>query len=262
MSEGLIDADIRRAETLPSEFYADEQYFSKQMERLSDSLQFVGHSSEFTSDLTPIPHLESILKQPLLRTNHESEKHLLSNVCTHRGMLLCQEKKNGKSIQCPYHGRTFDRDGTLKHMPGFENVENFPSASDNLPSLKLKEWFGFEFTSLDSSLKLETILEPIERRMNWWLNDLNLQHDVSRDREWDIDANWILYVDNYLEGFHIPFVHPELNDALANDGYSTECFENAILQIGIANEGDVCFDIPNGSIDAENVCSYYVDYPT
>ena len=151
MSEGLIDADIRKAETLPSEFYTDEQHFSKQMERLSDSLQFVGHSSEFTSDLTPIPHLESILKQPLLRTNHDSEKHLLSNVCTHRGMLLCQEKKNGKSIQCPYHGRTFDRDGTLKHMPGFENVENFPSASDNLPSLKLKEWFeGTMFIEFES----------------------------------------------------------------------------------------------------------------
>ncbi len=151
MSEGLIDADIRKAETLPSEFYTDEQHFSKQMERLSDSLQFVGHSSEFTSDLTPIPHLESILKQPLLRTNHDSEKHLLSNVCTHRGMLLCQEKKNGKSIQCPYHGRTFDRDGTLKHMPGFENVENFPSASDNLPSLKLKEWFAYSEASATAS---------------------------------------------------------------------------------------------------------------
>ncbi|MGB1954136.1 MAG: aromatic ring-hydroxylating oxygenase subunit alpha [Candidatus Poseidoniaceae archaeon] len=258
MSEVNIDADIRKAETLPSEFYTDEQHFSKQIERLSQSLQFVGHSSEFTFDLTPIPHLESILKQPLLRTNQESEKHLLSNVCTHRGMLLCQEKKNGKSIQCPYHGRTFHRNGELKHMPGFEGVENFPSPSDDLPSLNLKEWFGFEFTSLDPALRLETILKPIEQRMNWWLNDLDLEHDASRDRQWDIDANWILYVDNYLEGFHIPFVHPELNDALANDGYSTECFENAVLQVGMANEGDVCFEIPNDSIDAgKRIAAYY-----
>jgi choline monooxygenase len=173
-------------------------------------------------------------------------------------MLLCQEKKNGKSIQCPYHGRTFDRDGTLKHMPGFENVENFPSPSDNLPTLELKQWFGFEFTTLDSSLKLETMLKPIEQRMDWWLNDLNLQHDASRDREWDINANWILYVDNYLEGFHIPFVHPELNDALAYNGYSTECFENAILQVGMANEGDVYFEIPDDSIDAgKRIAAYY-----
>ena len=258
MTEGIIDADIRKAETLPSEFYTDDLHFSKQMEGLGQSLQFVGHTSEFTSDMTPIPHLELILNQPLLRTNHASVNLLLSNVCTHRGMLLCQEKKNGKSIQCPYHGRTFDRDGTLKHMPGFENVENFPSASDNLPSLELKEWFGFEFTTLDSSVKLESILQPIEQRMDWWLKDLKLQHDASRDREWDINANWILYVDNYLEGFHIPFVHPELNDALANHGYSTECFENAVLQVGMANANDVCFDIPEGSIDAgKRIAAYY-----
>ena len=80
MSEGLIDTDIRKAETLPSEFYTSEQHFSKQMERIRQCLQFVGHASEFTSDMTPIPHLESLLKQPLLRTNHDSEKHLLSNV--------------------------------------------------------------------------------------------------------------------------------------------------------------------------------------
>jgi choline monooxygenase len=173
-------------------------------------------------------------------------------------MLLCQEKKNGKSIQCPYHGRTFHRNGELKHMPGFENVENFPSNSDNLPSLDVKEWYGFEFTSFDASKKLNSILQPIEQRMDWWLNDLNLQHDASRDREWDINANWILYIDNYLEGFHIPYVHPELNDALANDGYSTECFENAVLQVGMANEGDVCFDIPEGSVDVgKRIAAYY-----
>ena len=64
MSEGLIDADIRKAETLPSEFYTDKQHYSKQMEVLSKSLQFVGHTSEFTSDMTPVPHLELMLNQP------------------------------------------------------------------------------------------------------------------------------------------------------------------------------------------------------
>ena len=66
------------------------------------------------------------------------------------------------------------------------------------------------------------------------------------------DSNWILYVDNYLEGFHIPFVHPELNNALASDGYSTECFDNAVLQILVAD--DVYFEIPEGSIDAKTCC--------
>tara|TARA_B100001079_G_scaffold54789_1_gene45779 strand:+ start:537 stop:1622 length:1086 start_codon:yes stop_codon:yes gene_type:complete len=258
MSEVIIDPDIRVAQTLPSEFYTEEFHFTKQMEHMSQSIQFVGHSSEFTSDMTPVPHLESVLKQPLLRTNLESDKHLLANVCTHRGMILCHEEKNGKSIRCTYHGRTFQKNGRMKNMPGFEDVENYPTESDDLPSLNLMHWHGFEFTSFDPSLELESILQPIEERLGWWLKDLNLKHDATRDRKWEINANWILYVDNYLEGFHIPFVHPELNEALAKDGYSTECYEHAVLQIGMANKDDVCFNIPDDAVDAgKRIAAYY-----
>ena len=259
MSEAIIDPDIRVAQTLPSEFYTDEKYFSKQMEEMSRSLQFAGHRSEFTSDMTPISHLESILGQPILRTMDGSKTFLLANVCTHRGMILCQESRDGKSIQCPYHGRTFHRDGRLKHMPGFADVGNFPAPSDDLPRLRLSEWFGFEFASFDDAIDIETMMQPVSERMDWWLENLHLEHDPSRDREWAIDANWILYVDNYLEGFHIPFVHPELNNALASDGYSTECFDKAVLQIGLANDtDDVYFEIPEDSIDAgKRVAAYY-----
>ena len=259
MSGDLIDSDIRVAQTLPSEFYTDEKYFTKQVKEMGQSLQFVGHKSEFSFDMTPISHLELILKQPTLRTKHESETFLLSNVCSHRGMILCQEGKNAKSIQCPYHGRTFHRDGRLKHMPGFADVDNFPTPSDDLPRLKLSEWFGFEFASVNDSIDLAAMMQPISKRMDWWLENLQLVHDPSRDREWNIDANWILYVDNYLEGFHIPFVHPELNNALASDGYSTECFGNAVLQVGMADDSDdVCFEIPEGSPDAgKRVAAYY-----
>ena len=144
-------------------------------------------------------------------------------------------------------------------MPGFADVRNFPAQSDDLPRLKLSEWFGFEFASVSDAVDIETMMQPVTQRMDWWLENLHLKHDPSRDREWNIDANWILYVDNYLEGFHIPFVHPELNNALASDGYSTECFDNAVLQIGLANDADdVYFEIPEGSIDAgKRVAAYY-----
>ena len=82
---------------------------------------------------------------------------------------------------------------------------------------------------------------PFKTELDGFSTDF--QYDASRDRDWDIAAHWMLYVDNYLEGFHIPFVHPELNDALANGGYATECFEHGVLQIGLAAEGEVCFDL-------------------
>ena len=256
MSEDLIDSDIRVAKTLPSKFYTDEKRFRKLLKAFKTSWQFVGQSEQFDSIISPVAHLGDILNEPMVRVQDGESAQLLSNVCTHRGMVLCHEHSNNKTIQCPYHGRTFNQDGTMKHMPGFEDVVDFPSEADHLQSFALETSNGFEFTSLNPNVSLEDVLRPLQERIGWFFSDL--KYDSSRDRDWDIDANWMLYVDNYLEGFHIPYVHPELNDALEKDGYSTECFEHGVLQIGMAKDGDVCFDIPESSVDAgKKIAAYY-----
>ena len=137
MSGDLIDSDIRVAKTLPSKFYTDEKRYRKLLKVFKSSWQFVGSSNQFTSDITPMDHIGRLLNQPMLRIQDGDSTHILSNVCTHRGMVLCHEQSDAITIQCPYHGRTFNRDGTLKHMPGFEDVVDFPSEDDNSPSFAL-----------------------------------------------------------------------------------------------------------------------------
>ena len=80
----------------------------------------------------------------------------------------------------------------------------------------------------------------------------------NKDRMHHVKANWALYVDNYLEGFHIPFVHGDLNNVIENDSYKTELFSNGVLQIGYAKPGQVCFDLPKESSDyGNNIAAYY-----
>ena len=134
MSKPLIDADIKKAATLPSSYYTDSSLFLKFFESMNQTWQVIGHESEFHSTVNPLIHLEDVFQQPLIRTNFENETSILANVCTHRGMILCQQSTDQKTIQCPYHGRTFQLNGDLKHMPGFEEVENFPTPSDDLPT--------------------------------------------------------------------------------------------------------------------------------
>ena len=256
MSGDLIDSDIRVAKTLPSKYYTDEKRFRRILKSFKTSWQFVGLSNQFTSQITPIDHIGTLLNEPMVRVQNGESTQMLSNVCTHRGMILCQEQSDSKTIQCPYHGRTFNRYGTMKHMPGFEDVVDFPSEDDHLPSFDFRTWNGFEFTSLRPEVDLEDVLRPMQERIGWFFSDLN--YDSERDRNWDIHANWMLYVDNYLEGFHIPYVHPELNEALDKEEYTTECFEHGVLQIGIANENDVCFKPPESSIDSgKRIAAYY-----
>lgn len=77
-------------------------------------------------------------------------------------------------------------------------------------------------------------------------------------RDYTIDAHWALYVDNYLEGLHIPFVHPGLNRIIDYGNYSSELFRYASLQRVLAMEGEPAFDPHAGTPDlGRRVAAFY-----
>ena len=131
-------------------------------------------------------------------------------------------------------------------MPEFEGVENFPAESDNLPAAPLARWGGFLFASVDPVAAFgEFVAEPsisIELK----------QYSKARlqaTKDYEVNAHWALYCENYLEGFHIPFVHHSLNEVLDYGSYSTETFRYNSMQTGYDKEGRVAafylFVFPN-----------------
>ncbi len=255
MSEELIAADIREARTLPSRFYYDEKLFNVSKSAFN-GWQFALHSSQFQSqNVHPIEHIESITGESIVIVKGE-QVNCLSNICTHRGMRLIEEGCSKKSFRCKYHGRTFDIGGKFRSMPEFEGTIGFPSVEDNLHNFPMAVWDGLHFTSQENDKPVPWA--EIESRIGF-LNIDSFVHDPSRDRDHSVSANWMLYVDNYLEGFHIPFVHPELNQALDYSGYITETFDGGVLQIGKAMEGDVKFDLPKNHPDfGRDIAAYYL----
>ena len=255
MSEDLVADDIRIAKTLPSRFYHDCEIFDTLMS-LFEGWQFAAHQSDFnTNTILPLDHIESVTGEPTILIN-ENNVICLSNICTHRGMRLVSEACKRKTLLCEYHGRTFETNGKLKHMPEFEQAIDFPGDSDNLFSLGLKSWKGMHFVSRKD---LDYIpWEEVASRFDF-LDIESYSHDPNRDRDHSISANWMLYVDNYLEGFHIPFVHPELNQALDYSGYITETFNHGVLQIGKAKSGEVKFNLPENHQDyGQDIAAYYL----
>jgi len=88
------------------------------------------------------------------------------------------------------------------------------------------------------------------------MDKLAAKPELSKD--YTVKANWALYCENYLEGFHIPFVHAGLNQVLDFGEYTTEIFKYSNLQLGIGKKGDVCFDLPPSSPDyGKDVAAYY-----
>ena len=238
MPEDLVAADIRVAKTLPSKFYHDKSLFDSLLS-VFNGWQYAAHDSELeTNAITPLNHIESITGEPTIIVRGDKVE-CLSNICTHRGMRLISQPCNKSTLQCEYHGRTFDLEGNMKHMPEFEQAIGFPSESDNLHKFAMDVWKGLHFISQEDTQQLPW--DELNERFGF-LDIESYVHDPSRDRDHSIAANWMLYVDNYLEGFHIPFVHPELNQTLDYSGYSTEVFEGGVLQIGKGTPHTLCLE--------------------
>jgi choline monooxygenase len=142
-------------------------------------------------------------------------------------------------------------------MPEFKEVENFPSADDNLFQLPVFDWSGFLFTSLGKEKPAEVFLAEMKERIGWLpLEEFRFRPELTR--EYEVEANWALYCENYLEGFHIPFVHADLNAVIDYGNYTTEIFKYSNLQLGIAQDTEDCFALPKDSPDhGRNIAAYY-----
>lgn len=240
-----IDQDIRRARTLASEFYTGERFLDLSKELIfSRAWHFLGHDTEFGT-LTPKILLAGLLNEPVLVSRQESGIKCLSNVCTHRGKILIEEACEASLIRCGYHGRRFSLDGRFLSMPEFEGVEDFPGKDDDLAQLLTAEWKGFHFVSVTNPYAAFDELTTGVSAGDFSYPELRL---TSR-KEYEVNAHWALYCENYLEGFHIPYVHKSLNEVVDYGTYTTEIFRYSSLQTGRDDNGAIAgrylFIFPN-----------------
>ena len=256
-----IHKDIARAHTLPGSFYREPAYFDLVREKVfAHSWHYLAETEviDQAGKVFPLRLLPGVLDEPLLLSrDHQGEMHCLSNVCTHRGKIVVERPGTARLLSCGYHGRCFDLNGRFRSMPGFEQTEDFPSTPDHLPKVSFQKWLGICWGSLFPESDFEEMTRPIRERLAFLpLDEMTFSSEPSTD--YFLDAHWALYVDNYLEGFHIPFVHPALNQALAFDEYDYELYPYCNLQLGVAKEGETCFDIPEGHPDhGQNIYAYY-----
>jgi len=226
-----IDPDIKKASTLPSEFYLDPQFFELSKEKIFErTWHFLCHESEIDL-LKPVTLLPGVIDEPVLIARDGNELRCLSNVCTHRGKILVEEPCKANLIRCGYHGRRFSLDGKFLSMPEFEGVEDFPSKADDLKQLPLANWNGFLFTAIDPLAGFDDFVGEA-----WSVVELDSSCPLrlTARREYSVNAHWALYCENYLEGFHIPYVHKALNEIVDYGSYTTETFRYSSLQTGLS----------------------------
>ncbi len=256
-----MDTNIATAKTLAKNFYLDRSYHETAKEKIfSKTWQFIGDVDQVKENgwVTPVTLLEGYIDEPLiLSRDKRGTLHCLSNVCTHRGNLLIEQPCKLNDMRCKYHGRRFHLDGKFSSMPEFKEVQNFPSKEDDLSRLPLHQWDKWLFTTLNPALDANDVFKFMADRVSWMdFSTFHFRPDLSKD--YLVSANWALYCENYLEGFHIPFVHAGLNATIDYGRYTIELSRYGSLQLGIAKEGELVFDLPKGSPDyGKKIAGYY-----
>jgi choline monooxygenase len=238
----------------------DPRLFARLRESLfARSWQLVAHESELGATSTPaalpVTVLPGMLDEPLLLVR-DGGIRALSNACTHRGALVCEEKGAvaAKTLRCRYHGRRFALDGRCLGAPGFDAI---PERAD-LPRAGLASWKGFLFASvLEPVVPFEELIADLSARTAW-LPVESAVLDPARSRDYEVRANWTLYCDNYLEGFHVPYVHAGLVPALDLASYRCETFRWSNVQVGAAPPDAPALEPPRGAPDhGTRVAGYY-----
>ncbi len=256
-----VDPNIRIAKTPDKRVYTDPGIYEQLKESaFARSWQYIGDQDnlKIPGAVWPVKMLEGCLDEPLVFTRDLDDTiRCMSNVCTHRGMVLCENAGNERFLRCRYHGRRFGLDGKFQSMPEFEGVEGFPSEEDNLPNVHHKAWERFLFASLAPAAAWEEVFQPMLDLVGW-MPIREFMPEPSRTRDYLVRANWALYVDNYLEGFHIPFIHADLNAVIDYGNYTVHNYDHGILQLAVGKGGEETFDLPTSSPHyGQDISAYY-----
>lgn len=252
---GMIHSTAQSAlrTLLPADFYRDRQLYDQCLDTLfAPSWQFLagpeipstpGHAHPVT--LLP----GSLNELLLLSVDADGKEHVLSNVCTHRGNLLVSTSGRCRQLVCGYHGRAFAPDGTCLRQPGLDRVNGFPGREDDLRRPASGHWAGLRFVRLAGDASFGEWMAPVAERtahLPWETLEPLPEHFTT----YPVRAHWALYTDNFLEGLHIPFIHPALREALDLSVYPIHLFPWGSLQMGLAKENEPAFDLPPGHPDA------------
>jgi choline monooxygenase len=215
---------LPRASTLPAAVYLDPAVLDRERTSIfGRTWQLVARYEELArvGDFVPT----SILDEPLVICHgQDGTLRGFYNVCRHRAGQVALTRGNRKSLQCRYHGWTYGLDGALRAAPEMEETEGFDPADFGLEPVRVERWGPFVFANLDAgAAPLADFLGSIPAEVAAAGFDLDAMTRVER-RDYVIDCNWKVYVDNYLEGYHLPIAHPSLVREIDYDAYRVETY--------------------------------------
>jgi len=227
-----IRLPIDQASTLIPDAYTSDNFFALEQEKI------------FLNSWVAVGCLPKVRKQGDILVTEVAGRSILVvrgkknklmafyNVCRHRGSKLLNESCNIKKIRCPYHAWVYGLDGECQGTPMFQNVKNldnetvksyadhFDKKNYGLYPVSVRSWGFLIFVNLNLGTSNRISEEEITAGFKEWLGDLPqkfkshilVNWGIYKEKNYDVASNYKLIEENFMEYYHLPFVHPELSN--------------------------------------------------
>ena len=219
-----LDLPLTQARGLPNYAYTSRAFADLESARLfARTWTAVASASDLASpgDLLPF----QLGGRPfVLVRNRAGEIRGFHNVCSHRGLQLVDKPCQSQAVlRCPYHSWAYDLDGVLRATPDLggpqkPRVEGMDPARWNLRPIRISCWHDIVYVdSSGEAPPFEDFIRPLTERFAAY--DFSALKRAARI-DWEIEANWKLVLENFVESYHLSFVHPQVDEySRAEDHY-------------------------------------------
>lgn len=152
----------------------------------------------------------------IISRDHDGKAHVFANACRHRGTRLIDshEVAPAKRIVCPYHAWAYKPDGELTGMPRADCFPDFDKSTHGLKEFPSVEAGGLIWWAKDDAADFSDALDLAPDLDAFGLGELYLY----KRRTHEIAANWKLFVDAFLESYHVQRLHAQTIAAFFTDG--------------------------------------------
>jgi choline monooxygenase len=263
----VFQHEVTRAATLDASWYLDPAVYELELERIfARTWQAVGRVDAlakpgdfFTSDAAGEPIIVARDQAGQIRAYY--------NVCPHRAGALARGTGSRKTFQCLYHGWTFNLDGKLLNAPGMN--DEIDKSCYGLHEVRVELWGAYIFVNLDPNAPSLHDLWGAEFGR---ITGIKLDEWTLVERaEYTLNCNWKVYMDNYAEGYHVPFAHPGLSREMSLDDLYVDTYRYFSTQwapVRAANHGNPSKRLYRNPQPDDQICFHAVfpnfmidDYP-
>lgn len=203
--KAMAATPFEQARSMPTSVYTSDAFLQREYSDIfSREWICVGRSSTLAAAGEYLTY--ELAGQPIMVLREaDGSLRAQSNVCLHRMSTLLEGRGKTSSIVCPYHGWTYNLDGSLRGAPAMTNNKGFCKKNYALPAVRCEEWLGWIMITLNPDAA------PVNQRLAG-VEDLIADYEMENYTEvfhetFEWDTNWKVLAENFMESYHLPVCH-------------------------------------------------------